>query len=421
MTSQNHSRDDFDRLMGQWMEADARVREPDRLLDNVLEQTRNARRIPGWLLPERWIPMQLTMRLQTVPRLAPVLLLLAALLLAGVLLILGLGAYRPLPAPFGPARNGVISYDTNAAIFVANADGTGARPLITSVPNASGARFSPDGTKVAFWGEGGPDSLYLANADGTGVRKASGDLWISTDKPITWAPDSRSVAFSSESGPDLRDEQIYLVDATATSPVPEPITDGRVVRALLPSWSPDAKWIAFIGIPLRNEPFRLWVVRPDGTDAHSLTTTRYVELATPQWAPSDKSLRLAYSAGAITPDKQDIFVFDLSSGVETAISTDKTDERWPAWSPDGAKLAWLVGGPPTQLRILTTDGSEPIKTITSEFMGAPVAWSPDGSKVYASNADHSQVTVVTVDGSVPNVSITHPRGLNLPDWQRLAP
>ena len=61
MTSQNAQRDDFDRLMSQWMEADGRVREPEQLLESVLERTRVARRIPGWLLPERWIPVQLTM------------------------------------------------------------------------------------------------------------------------------------------------------------------------------------------------------------------------------------------------------------------------------------------------------------------------------------------------------------------------
>jgi Tol biopolymer transport system component len=421
MTMPNASREEFDRLMRQWMDADAHVPEPEDLLDRVVAQTRQVRRIPRWLLPERWIPVQLTMRLQTVPRMVPVLLLLIAVLLVAAALVIGLGSWRPLPAPFGPARNGLLAYDTNAAILVSDADGTGARPLVTSVAFASGATFSPDGAKLVFWGDGSPDSLYVANADGTGVRKLSGDLWISTDKPPTWSPDSKSIAFSSESGPNLLDERIYVVDVTTPSSTPRPITDAATVRAFLPAWSPDGNWIAFVGISPDGDVLNLWVVHPDGTDVHSFTTTRYVEVTTPQWAPSAASTRLAYAGGDVTPDLQDIFVIDIATAIETKISTDPANERWPAWSPDGTKLAWLVGGTPPQLRIASIDGAEPARTLASGAMGAPLAWSPDGTKLFAADETRSTVTVVTVDGSAPNVRISHLRGQGLPVWQRLAP
>jgi TolB protein len=421
MTMPNASREDFDRLMRNWMDADAHVPEPEDLLDRVVAETRHVRRIPRWLLPERWIPVQLTMRLQTVPRMVPVLLLLIAVLLVGAALVIGLGSWRPLPAPFGPARNGLLAYDTNAAIMVSGADGTGARPLVTSVAYASGATFSPDGAKFVFWGDNSPDSLYLANSDGTGVRKVSGDLWISTDKPPTWSPDSRSIAFSSESGPNKLDERIYVVDATTGSSTPRPITDAATVRAFLPAWSPDGNWIAFIGMRQGVDAPKLWVVHPDGTDAHSFTTTRYVEMTTPQWAPSAASMRLAYAGGDVTPDLQDIFVIDIATAIENKISTDPANERWPAWSPDGTKLAWLIGGTPPKLRIASMDRAEPDKTLASGAMGAPPAWSPDGTKLFAADETRSTVTVVTVDGSAPNVRISHPRGQGLPVWQRLAP
>jgi Tol biopolymer transport system component len=421
MTMPNASREEFDRLMRQWMDADAHVPEPEDLLDRVVAQTRQVRRIPRWLLPERWIPVQLTMRLQTVPRMVPVLLLLIAVLLVAAALVIGLGSWRPLPAPFGPARNGLLAYDTNAAILVSDADGTGARPLVTSVAFASGATFSPDGAKLVFWGDGSPDSLYVANADGTGVRKLSGDLWISTDKPPTWSPDSKSIAFSSESGPNLLDERIYVVDVTTASSTPRPITDAATVRAFLPAWSPDGNWIAFVGISPDGDVLKLWVVHPDGTGVHSFTTTRYVEVTTPQWAPSAASTRLAYAGGDVTPDLQDIFVIDIATAIETKISTDPANERWPAWSPDGTKLAWLVGGTPPQLRIASIDGAEPARTLASGAMGAPLAWSPDGTKLFAADETRSTVTVVTVDGSAPNVRISHLRGQGLPVWQRLAP
>jgi hypothetical protein len=234
MKSQNASHDDFDRLVRQWMDAEGRVREPEYLLKTVLEQTRRARRIPGWLLPERWIPMQLTMRLQTVPRLAPMLLLLIAMLLLAVALVETLGSAPRLPAPFGPAANGLIAYDTNAVIFVANPDGTGIRPLVETVPNAAAPMFSPDGTKLAFWGDDSPDSLYVVNADGSGLRKVSGDLWIATSRLPSWSPDSRSIAFSAETGPDRFNERIYVVDLPIDDPRPRAIKQDGNYRTVLP-------------------------------------------------------------------------------------------------------------------------------------------------------------------------------------------
>ena len=73
---------EFDRLMTIWFDADAQVREPDDLLEDVVARTQRARRRPGWLIPERWIPVQLATRLQPVPRLAPLLLLVALLMAA---------------------------------------------------------------------------------------------------------------------------------------------------------------------------------------------------------------------------------------------------------------------------------------------------------------------------------------------------
>ena len=96
MTSRNASRDDFDRLMRQWLDADARVGEPEHLIDQVLTQTRVARRLPRWVLPEWWLPMQLTMPMRATPRLAP-LLLLIALLLAAAVAVVWIGSRPRLP------------------------------------------------------------------------------------------------------------------------------------------------------------------------------------------------------------------------------------------------------------------------------------------------------------------------------------
>ena len=140
MTSQNAQRDDFDRLMSQWMEADGRVREPEQLLESVLERTRAARRIPSWLLLERWIPVQLAMPLRAAPRLAPVLLLIA-LVLAAIVGIAVVGSQPRLPDPFGLAANGRVAYVSNGQIYAADANGSNSVAADVRHPNGVHARL----------------------------------------------------------------------------------------------------------------------------------------------------------------------------------------------------------------------------------------------------------------------------------------
>jgi Tol biopolymer transport system component len=421
MTSQNISGGDFDRLMSQWMEADAQVRPPEQLLEAVLDRTRKARRIPRWLVPERLIPVQLTMRFQAIPRLAPILLIIGLLILAAALALV-VGSANRVPPPFGPASNGLLAFDTNAAILVANADGTSSRPLVANVRNAASATWSPDGTRIAFWGDGSPDSLYVVDADGSNVRNLSEDLWITTTNPPAWSPDSRSIVFASESGPDRVDERLYLVQGTGGSPALIGGSDWPFgLRPLVASWSPDGGWIAFTGLEAGSDLFGLWLVRPNGEDLHKLPTSEQLELSQPQWAPSAMSPRLVYAAGGSTGTRQDIFVLDIDSGREAPIVASNAIEHWPTWSPDGNRLAWVLDGTPTRLQVADLTNPQVVTTIPAVGINGQLAWSPDGTSVYASDGINGTVTVITVAGPASIVRITHTRGQGLPSWQRLAP
>ena len=419
------ARDDFDLLMAGWMEADAQVSEPDDLIDRVLGRTARTRRAPAWLLAERWVPAAVGHRLRAAPRLAPAILVLALLLAALLAIALVAGSRPRLPAPFGPAANGHLIFDTFDQIYAVNADGTGARPIVAGIPLAAGATFSPDGTRFVFWGNDSPDSLFVANADGTGVRRLVGDLWISTDKSPSWSPDSRYVVISTESGPDRRDEYLVIVDINSGAPTSIRSAGLAGNRALFPAWSPDGQWIVFEGItevpraPIESPSY--WLVRPNGSGIHRIPTSPLgTAVIAAHWAPDSRRLRIAYSAEGPGGTGSAAYIFDLATNRETRISSDEL-ALWPAWSPDGNWLAWLTGAGPDGLRIASVEDPLQVRTLDARGMGHAPAWSPDGRYIFGLSGSRTDVVVLTVDGSAPAISIPHITSQALPDWQRLAP
>ena len=420
MTTKRMSEPDFDRLLTTWFETDARVLEPEALADTALARVQQSRRLPAWILPERWIPMRFSLRLHVAVRLLAIALLIVLLAVAGVW-ALTVGSPRPLPQPFGAAANGLLAYDTKSTIFVTSEGAREGRPLVEGVFHAASPTWSPDGAHLAFWGDESPDSLFVADADGSNVRRLTSQIWISTDKPPTWSPDGRFIAFSAESGPDRVDERLSVVEI-ATGVVTRLGPAGPIdVRSFFPSWSPDGNWIAFVGVPPIGSDLGLWVVRPDGRDRHRLPTSRPVELIQPQWAPSGDSPRLVYATRHTTKSWADIYVLDVATGVETPISSDPDDDSGPTWSPDATALAWLIDGLQPRLRIATIGPPTTVTTLASDGITTPLAWSPDGTKIYGLNTTRTLLVVVTVDGSSPTVRITHDQSQGAPAWQRRAP
>ena len=120
-------------------------------------------------------------------------------------------AAAPAP-PVGPAGNGSIVTGVGTEVYwLANADGSDPHRLDIGLGQSISPVFSPDGTKLAFMTRVGamtPYSLFVANADGTGARSVTGDMKVVTSElaGITWSPDGRTLIFASsdELGPLYR-------------------------------------------------------------------------------------------------------------------------------------------------------------------------------------------------------------------------
>jgi TolB protein len=442
------SRPDLDTRLIAWLDEQVPAREPDGLLDRVSADVAVTRRLPGWVLLERWIPMQTRARFGAASR-AVMILALLGLLVASIAALGVASQSGPDPAPpFGLARNGLIAFDSAGDIWVADPDGTDPRVFVSGPGLDIDPTFSPDGTKLAFWsleveqdslGLGADDtpysitvsrmlgegtaSLMVTDVDGTRAPEpqplVAGLYLDDLGGPPSWSPDSDALAYS------------YVGGGTSTIEI-IPAEVGAVARRVTegnnPSWSPDGSRLAYRSATL---PYELMVVGVDGSDPHPVTAMSGpgFAFAMPQWSPDGD--RIAVSVGA-KDGPEDIWVVAADGTGETAVTTTDAVELWPYWSPDGSRLAFMqVADDNAGLVVSTAAETWPLARVDSDGLvgGAPVVWSPDGTRLVgflqipANKPNSDRVALLEVTDGVPSNPkiIDRPSPWQTASWQRLAP
>ncbi|MET7860038.1 FG-GAP-like repeat-containing protein [Streptomyces sp. NPDC005318] len=249
--------------------------------------------------------------------------------------------------------DGMLTY----ALVSMNADGTDRRALVPTGDGLPHAKydspvFSPDGRHLAFISEDGFGDIWVADLDGTGARPVAMDVqdpdgWVSQ---LAWGPNSDMLylGFQSMPGHDrLRLMKVNLDGSGLGYVLPDQpnVYDGQ------PSVAPNGT-LAF----LHGGTIGVYDPRKGGTPT-SLTSGL-------QPAYSPDGTKLAFSRQA--SDGPQVFVRDLASGRETQITADRGGVMYPSWSPDGTKLAYLAGGTDMRLTVHSaTAAGGPGTAITS--------------------------------------------------------
>jgi Tol biopolymer transport system component len=401
-------RDDFDRLLTVWLDESAGAGVPD-YLDETLDGLARIEQRRAWMRPWRWLSVQLTMPRVVIPRALPILALLILLIVALLAAALLVGSRPRLPAPFGAARSGLVAFDSEGDIYVAEPDGTGRRLLFGGPDREFGQTWSRDGTRLAFWsadGASGLASLWLVRADGSDSRNLTGDQRFQIDRlppAVEWSPAGDELAFASTDG------GLYIL--TLDSGEVRRIGDQQLILSL-PTWSPDGSLIAFRGYPpTEPENFAGYVIHPDGSGQQEIspakgdTETTHILMS---WAPGSDAL--LYHTGRT--DRLDIAVSRKSADGtwhESLLIGGDTDDYLPVWSTDGGRLAWLrvdgLGTPQETIHVMVADADGTnVRRVTDRPVEIyPPCWSPDDRMirvVMLDEVDRSPlVGLMAVDGS----------------------
>ena len=323
----------------------------------------------------------------------------SGLIVTGIVLACA-GIFTPSPADAAfPGTNGRVAFDSPRAgsVNVYSVDPSAAVPAstvqeITTSANIDEAPFgSPDGTKVVFRSDrnlGNDQGQIFVAAAGNNLAPTDPDnaVLVATstsgdDKDPSWLPDSTRVLFSRKAAVTGATYQLYTVGvgspATAVPVLTAPSGCDDVQGAVSPT---QANLIAFVRSCVGSTK-ELWLVDTSlpitATNPRNLTAISnaqpgqaYPVLSDeePDWAPNGTKIAVSGTGDAAHfGGFSQLYAVDpsgLNRSIFWGVGGTGTNDRSPAYSPDGTKLAFtrFIGGTGTD--VWTTEVSN-LTSVTS--------------------------------------------------------
>jgi TolB protein len=292
-----------------------------------------------------------------------------------------------------------------------------------ATPGPSPTATRPPGTAapIAYWyGDNvspyRPD-LFALDPDTAASAQLTHTPSLDEVNP-SWAPDYRRMAYAAGviDGSPTQQLSIWVRDQVAGAAVA--VTGGPLDFA--PDWHPDGTGIAFTHYERQGDAYssEIAVVAPDGSGRRTLLRVDGPNLGvrTPAWSPDGARLAFVLSSAV----GGDLYVMDADGrNARPLFDHPGWDDVDPQWSPLGRYVAFSSG--PSQ-GIATQHDIWLLNTATGQagaVAQSPTwdlrypAWSPDGRRLVFEAGDSLQLYLVPASGGTITGPLT--RGAD-PDW-----
>jgi Tol biopolymer transport system component/imidazolonepropionase-like amidohydrolase len=235
-------------------------------------------------------------------------------------------------------------------------------------------------------------SSTVAHAARPVAFTTSEGTWMSVDV----SPDGRMIVF------DLLGDlyTMPIAGGKATR-----ITEGRAYDTQ-PRWSPDGHWIAFSSD--RSGSDNIWIVAPDGSNAHAVTTEKEGGITAPAWMPDGEYLAVRKDPTYNRRGSAELWLYHRAGGhgvrLTERVAAGGLNPNGPVPSPDGRWIYFSHGNRTLdatwaawQIWKLDRRGGE-LTEVTTGYHGAVrPAISQDGGRIAYIRRDHAKSALVLLD------------------------
>ncbi len=182
------------------------------------------------------------------------------------------------------------------------------------------------------------------------------------------------------------------------------------ISAEFVDFSRDGQWITYVASPENA----LWRSRIDGSDRLQLTPSSMQALV-PSWSPDGKRIAFQAMTGG---NRWRNYLVAADGGTPEPLFEERLDQNRPSWSPDGNSIVFsYIPGPDAAHGIVVLDlMTHRVKRLPGSQGLVLAEWSPNGRYIVARSSDHQ--TLMLFDFKTQAWTELARRELNWLNWSR---